>query len=141
VSKFVYDVDIPSAILVELKRYLEPSGWLIPSWCQKMLIGWCADSDDGGAAINITVNYEYRWARITFFPAFHVQGDKREAVIHELIHAFAGILANYARDTIKLLIPEDEAPKFRQHCLDELQMRHEAFVQDMAHCIANKVTG
>lgn len=140
-SKFVFDADIPKTVMPELREYLLPCEWLIPSWCQKVRVGWIAQEDEDDAALSIEVHYAYRWARINVFPCFHLQTDKREMVIHEILHAFASVLANYARDAIKLLVPEDEAPKFRQSLLDELTNRHEALVQDLTYCIVRKLDG
>lgn len=49
------------------------------------------------------------------------------------------VLANYAYDTISLLVPADDAPKFRESLLEELRVRHESMVQDLAHCLAGKL--
>ena len=142
-SKIIFDKEIPESIRAELEKYVLPCEWLIPAWCQKVLIGWSEDSDEDGAAISAYVVYEYRRARFTFYPCFHTQSDQQEAVVHEFFHAFVGVLADYARDEIKRLIPEDEAPKYRQSVLDELARRHEAVVQDLAYCVMSngKING
>lgn len=137
-STIHFDKEIPEAVLPELQRYVLACEWLIPAWCQEVFVGWIAENDEGDASITAQVHYEYRWARFTFYPCFHQQTLKQEQVVHEFLHAFAAVLADYARDTIKLLIPEDDAPKFRQHALDELARRHESVVQDFTHCLMRK---
>lgn len=137
-SKIIFDKEIPETVLPELKHYVLPCEWLIPAWCEQVFIGWITNPDSEGATITTSLYYEYRWARLTFRPCFHEQTTKQEQVVHEFIHLFCGILADYARDTIKLLIPETDAPKFREHALAELTRRHESLTQDITLCIMRK---
>lgn len=129
---FIYDKDIPDAILAEIKRNLEPWGWMVPGWCERIFVGYSVNSDEGGASACVTVEYAYRWARITFFPSFLVQADPLEDALHEVIHISLAPLTNYARDAIKRLVPVDEAPKFRDTLLEEIKERVESATEDIA---------
>ena len=46
-----------------------------------------------------------------------------------MLHISLGPLANYARDTIRLLL--DDAPKFQKHAENELRIRHELATQEL----------
>ena len=66
------------------------------------------------------------------------ESRRREDLIHEMIHISTAPLADYARETIKLLL-ESDAPKFHQHAQAELSTRHELAVQELAQLINEKV--
>jgi hypothetical protein len=107
---------------------------LLPAWVQNVFVRWDETGKGDGTLISCAASYDYRSFKIVFDPTFLVRhpDEQRADVIHELVHASSCVLADYARDTIRLLVPEDEAPKFRSALLEELSQRHEAFVQDLA---------
>lgn len=135
-SRFVYDKEIPSAILSVLQSNLEPWEWLIPLWCEHVFVGYVADSSEDGASAATRVEYPYRWARITFYPCFLVQNDQSEDALHEIIHIPLAVPGQYMRDQIDVLVPEFEAPKFRETLRRELTERVEAATEDIASRIA-----
>lgn len=112
---------------------------LFPAWAQLIYINWDAAGDGKGTTIECRANYDYRSFSMTFHSGFIVQREDEHQVqvIHEILHASSAIMADWARDTINLLTPESEAPKFRQSLLEELRQRHEAFVQDLALRLVN----
>jgi len=139
-SKFIVDKDVPPAVAKQLKAELKPFEWLVPGWCQRVYIGWEPKGSDQSYLITCNSAYEYRQVRLTFYPEFLSQGDERaEHIMHDLLHGFAATLADYAWDTIERLVPAEEAPKLRATLLEELKMRHESFVQDLAHCLAQRL--
>lgn len=107
---------------------------LLPTWAQQIYIGWNGSGDGKGTTIDCHASYEYRSFTMTFHSGFIVQreDEHKAQIIHEILHASSCVLADWARDTIDLLTPESEAPKFRQSLLEELRHRHESFVQDLA---------
>jgi hypothetical protein len=138
--KIVYD-GVPPGIKKEIQAELKALQWLIPSWCQYLYINWNPTGSNDGTLIFCNTMYEYRNVRLTFCPLFLEETDRRrEHVIHDLLHGFAAPLADYAYDTIDRLVTADEAPKFRDSLLEELRVRNESFVQDLAHCLAAKLT-
>jgi len=126
--------DVPPLIKPELEARLLPYEYLIPPWCSHVWIGWQAGGSDNESAVaEVDTHYDYRWARITVYASWLEQADaaKQESLIHELLHISLAVLSDYARDTIKLLIPEDEAPKFRQQTVEQLRERCESVTQDL----------
>jgi hypothetical protein len=141
-TKYRFDSEVPELIQTELKQKLEPLEWLIPGWCQIVHIHWQEQAGLQDALITCRTDYQYRRVVLTFYPAFLSQKELQfEQLIHDLLHAFSGIAIDFADETIKLLVPENEAPKFREHLLRELGERTEAFTQDLAHCLAMKLKG
>jgi len=138
-AKFLYE-SVPPAIKRELQRELKKYEWLVPKWCQYIYVEWNPVGSNDGTLITCHTMYEYRNARLTFCPLFFGETERRtEHVIHDLLHAFAAPLADFAYDTINRLVPAEEAPKFRDSLLEELRVRNESFVQDLAHCLAQKL--
>ncbi len=59
-------------------------------------------------------------------------------IVHELLHGFVAVLADYASNSFDILCPEETDAKFNKHLYAELRQRHEAVVQDLAFAIVNK---
>lgn len=138
-SPFIYDSDIPAAMLPEIKKLLEPWGWLIPNWCERVFVGYADDSEaaSDGSVAECEVEYPYRWSRITFKPRFLNQTETARAHgLHEIAHIPVGLLSCWIAETIKTLLPEDKDAKLREFILEELRSRIEAVVQDLADRIA-----
>lgn len=127
---FIYDKDIPDSVLAEIKKAIEPWEWIIPVWCERVFVGWGDDTNKDSATTN--VEYSYRWARVTFYPPFLKQHDPSKDALHELIHIPLHIAAGWARETIKTLVTEQDAPKFRKVLLDEFTERVESATEDLA---------
>jgi hypothetical protein len=139
-NKFIFNPAIPKVIVKELRQELKAYDWLIPDWCQRVYVDWAEQGSTDGTLITCQTSYEYRNARLTFYPQFLSEGDqKAEHIIHDLLHGFTSVLANYAYDTISLLVPPEDAPKLRESLLEELRIRHESMVQDLAHCLGRKL--
>lgn len=138
-----YQEGIPSEVLPTIQRLVEPWRWLIPPWCQEVKVVWeqeAAEGDAAGASACAYVNYEYRWARISFYPRFltdppHLQ---TENVAHELLHIAVEPLARYALETVDTLLKE-ESPKFHATLRKELTERTEAVVTDLAYLINSRM--
>jgi len=140
-SKFVFDLDIPPIIRREIEAKLGSFDWLIPGWCQRVFVGWDDAPSDPDEMISCLVDYEYRKARVTFCPRFLAEGDRQiEDAIHDLLHGFSCPLFDYARDRIEALLPEDGQKLFRDCLVDELRVRHEGFIQDLAFALARKLS-
>jgi hypothetical protein len=134
-ERFHFDKALPDVVKAELERFLPELGVFVPSWCQRVTFYWW-QRDDDGEDMSISVNYEYRFASLYVTPLW-LGGDdraKRENIIHELVHVSVGPLANYARETFKLLL--DGEPKFRQHADNELRVRHELVTQELAFILS-----
>lgn len=84
-------------------------------------------------------NYAYRWASIRVHPGWldTPEWDRRQAVIHELLHVFLAPLANYAECEIDRLL-KDEAPKYHGSVRAELTDRLEGAIQDLATVLRDR---
>lgn len=128
-----YD-ETPALVLPELQRYLNDLNHLVPDWCSHVWVAWCAgDSSNASTVADMTVHYDYRWARMNVYASWLDQTEefKREALVHELMHLFVAPLSDYARDTLKLLCPENEAEKFSKSIIEQLRERCESVTQDL----------
>lgn len=139
-NKFIYSQSIPGEIKAEIEKYLNPLGWLVPGWCQRIFVEW-AEGNDQNAAICCSTSYEYRQITLTFFPSWHTGDEEHKShmVAHDLLHAFTAPLSDYANELICTLLPEEESPKYRKSALEELRVRHESFVQDLSFSITRKL--
>lgn len=132
--------ETPALILPELHRFLSELNHLVPDWCSHVWVAWCAgDTDNASTVADITAHYDYRWARMNVYASWLDQTEefKREALVHELMHLFVAPLADYARDTFKLLIPENEAEKFSKATREQIRERGESVTQDLTRLILN----
>ena len=82
-----------SSVGPELKANLEARNIrdffiLLPSWVHEVIIAYNSSDDD--ALISIYASHPYRWIKLTFTGAWFDpdSGDKTEALIHELMHAY-----------------------------------------------------
>lgn len=126
--------DVPSLARGIIEPLVDRYSALFPTWAQMIYVHY-GDAGDGRAAtIECRADYTYRFFSMTFDPSFLAQSEDehKTQVIHEILHASSCVMADWARDTINRLVPESEAPKFRESLLDELCQRHESFVQDLA---------
>lgn len=144
-SRFDYCGDIPSDLKEKLEAILNPLEWLLPPWCYKCGVYWCSDANNktaqGGAAIAAGTSYEYRHMSITFYPAFFdsTESERRMMTIHDLLHCITAVMADYACEELKRLLPEDDAPNYRGAVLDELERRAESVTQDLARIIHERL--
>jgi len=133
-----YEKNMPDEMKAEVSKVLDPMLFLIPGWLQRLRIEWCCDANDedfqGGASMWVSVSYEYRLATLVVTPLLLEDDAKGRQcqVIHELLHVSTCILADYARDEIQRLLPEDDDPKYHGAIMAELTSRHEAMTQDLA---------
>lgn len=139
-SKFIYDDDIPVYLLPELRRYLEPLEWLVPSWCNRVFIGWngAESKDDGVAIMDNLVRYPYRWARITFYGRWTNQTDdlKPHLVAHEILHIAIDPLYHYACDVLGEIAADND--DLRRRVQTEMTDRVEAVTEDLAMIIGSR---
>lgn len=138
---FIYDKDIPPSVLVEIQTALEPWGWIVPTWCERVFVGWSEESREENYSATTNVEYAYRWARITFYPCFLKQHNQAQDALHEVIHIPMHVVTGWARETIRTLVTEEDAPKFRQVLLAEMLERTEAATEDLASRINAHVSG
>jgi hypothetical protein len=132
--------EVPDFVKPELSRFLDDLNHLIPDWCSHVWVQWYSnDSGNASTCADITVYYDYRWARMNVYASWLEQTEefKRESLIHELMHLFIAPLSDYARDIVKLLVPEDEAEKFHKATVSMMSERCESVTQDLTRLVLN----
>lgn len=126
----------------ELEKHLTPFLWLVPQWCISLNINlWDSTQENCGELASVVVSYDYRRITIDFTTTWLDRTDREKtfAVVHELVHGFIAIMADFSRDTINNLCPESEAEKFNKFMQSELRTRHESATEDLAFAIMNKL--
>lgn len=126
--------DVPDMARQIIEPLIDRYEALFPTWAQLIYVHYGNAGDGNSATIECRCDYSYRFFSMTFDPGFLAQSEEehRTQIIHEILHASSSVLADWARDAIKRLVPESEAPKFQETLIEELRQRHESFVQDLA---------
>jgi len=135
--KINFEKNIPTEIRSAIEPLVNDLAWLIPGWCQYIDIRW-QEENPQGAFMQCGTNYAYRWVSITVFPQWLMQEDseRKECLVHEIIHGLNAPLADWIREVIKTLAPEETEGRLQTILMDELVQRNESFVQDMAFAIS-----
>jgi hypothetical protein len=137
-TEIVWNNGIEPQNKAEIEKYLNPFLFLIPKWCQRLVIN--VYPSDNGNAIETTTHYDYRWIQMNFFSDWFVERNevKQEDIIHDLLHGFTSIAIDYAIRQIDNLCPESEAEKFNRSMKEQLTILCESMTQDLAFAIMNK---
>lgn len=133
-----YAPTIQPTLRAEIEQHIEKYLWLFPKWVLVLNVNlWDAVADECGELASVVLHYDYRMVTISFTTAWFDRPEivKEQAVIHEILHSYFGILADYARSNFDLLCDKNETPKFNQSLQNELAMRHESATQDLAFTI------
>lgn len=137
--EIIYNKNIEPQNKAEIEKRLTPFLWLAPNWCLELYVNlW--DSVEGGELASISLSYDYRRITIDFATAWldRDAAIKEQTIIHELLHGYLGLVADYARDSFNNLCSKDDAPKFNEHLQNELRIRHESATQDLSFALLNK---
>jgi hypothetical protein len=139
-AQIIWNKEIEEVNKVEIEKYLMPYIWLVPSWCQKLVINLYPVSENGGNAIETTTYYDYRWIKVNFYSSWLSERPevKQEHIVHDLLHGFTSIVVDYAIDQIDNLCPESEAEKFNRSMKKQLSILCESMTQDLAFAILSK---
>lgn len=137
--EFIYDADIPTVIVPVIQRSIEPWAWVVPVWCERVFVGYSAESSGNNESAACYVEYPYRWARLTFYPCFLKQDNLSLDGLHELVHIPVAVLSMWMKERIRTMVKEEDAPIFRKVLLDELTERTEAATQDLTSRIYARV--
>jgi len=135
-TRFEFEPNFPTDLLHSVAGLLKRYEWLVPLWCQRILVRFRGDSEDGEDA-DCTTRKDYRWSVITIRGNFleETERGRRISIVHELVHIPTTRVFSYAADTVDLLFKDGDAPKFHQHIKDGLREHYEAGVQDLAERI------
>lgn len=126
-------------VLPTIKELLEPWEWIIPSWCDRVVVHYDADlnpDEDGDAAMSCSTQYRYRLAVITFYPPFITQSNPVQNTLHELCHIPIDIMAGWIEERIDQLVPVADQPLLNKTLQAELLERVESATQDLSSRIA-----
>jgi hypothetical protein len=135
-----YCPKFPPEIREKVEPILDDISWLVPGWCQRVVVFWEPVNQDRNSAF-INVNYAYRFVQITICSDFlgQTEQEMRDDLLHELIHGFICPMADYAREIIDLYCPKDESPKTNEMLHRELTRKNEAITQDFTFVLAGKI--
>lgn len=139
-SRVEYRGEWPAEARAAVEASMAGLEWLIPDWCTELILRWDSappDAPDGTAgAACTTACYEYRWACIRVYPSWLEGGpaERRQELVHELLHVFTAPLVEYVEKMADRLLKED-APKFHATVREEIRERQEAATQDLSHAI------
>lgn len=138
-SKFEFLGEWPEEARAAVEPSLDGLEWLVPAWCSTVMIRWAAFPEDEAqqfSSASCVMAYEYRWAKIIIRPCFlsDPPSDRRNNLIHELLHVFIGPLMEYSEQMAARFL-KDDAPKFYEATMEELRMRNESATQDLSLAI------
>lgn len=134
VPRVEYMYKTPPEVATVISALVEKWSWFTPPWCQDLYIGWDGGGRDDCRLMDCSISYRYRTVTIRIYGAFldTTPQKREESFVHELCHSFVGVAMEFAEEMIDRLIPQNEAPKFKETARNELDARHEAAVQDLA---------
>lgn len=137
--KIEFKKDFPPELKPRYEKIIKKASWLIPGWCQSVVVFWDAH-DDERASLYTRVNYEYRFIQITVCSDCIGTSDKDllTEVIHEMIHGFINPLADYAKEIVNTFCSKDDSPKTNKILHNEITRKNESVTQDLAFAISNK---
>ncbi len=132
-AEIIFDKDFPEWLKPQVENLLGEFAWLLPTWLQRLFVGYSAEDADNSAKIN--VQKDWRFARLTFCASYIKNEDKirRDDLAHELIHSFISPLKNYAVEVIEKLCKGDDL--LFEIIKAELISRNEQVTQDFAYAI------
>jgi hypothetical protein len=139
--EIIFNKNIEPKNKEEIEKFLLPWIWLVPNWCQKIVINLYPVSENSpNNGIETTTHYEYRWIKIDFFSGWLTERDdvKQEHIVHDLLHGFTSIVVDYATEQIDNLCPPNEAEKFNRSMKTQMSILCESMTQDLAFAIMNK---
>lgn len=136
--KIEFDSDFPVMLSRDIESLLEDKLWILPTWMQRLYVGWQADNESDDA--NMRVDKDYRFARLTICGHFLTNSPIRqhEILYHELIHCQISPIADYAKEVIDIYCSKDESPKTNELLHREITRKNEAITQDFAYQLADK---
>lgn len=139
VGKFHFYNDWPDTVLSDVLSCLQPMEWLLPPWCQVCVLFW--DGRNPNAIATSRLDFDYRRFNIWFAPQWLQcdEREKKESIIHELVHAHNLTIAEYARVELERLLPQD--PNHRASVLEALKIRVEQSTCDLTFCLLEHLHG
>lgn len=122
-----YDKSVNESILPLVKSRLEKYLFLIPDWCQNVLIFFKTHNPDGDS-LACSTSFHYRFTHINVYPTFFDDDQWEISVIHEMIHILQSPYTNKVESMIEKFVP----PSIAEYLVEELIKEEEGITQDMA---------
>lgn len=137
-GKLVYLQDWPDEVLPAIREAVAQCAWIVPAWCHEVCVTWHPMITDRAA--DMESDFRYRRARLRICAQFMDQtGEERVNVIrHELLHISTSPIVDFAAETFKRLLHDDEQKQFLKSIQDTLVERHEGCVEDLTRCIESR---
>lgn len=124
--------EVRTAVRPLLLEYL----WLVPEWVQVLGI-YFAQTDEFAEGASCDANPAYQWAALTIRPRWleSNQDERRQDVVHEILHIPVSNMVIEHTETVKLLFADGDAPKFRTKLEDVWRREFERSVQSLTFSI------
>ncbi len=134
-GNFVFLQDWPPEIISAVQSALEPCTWLRPAWCHDVCVTWNPRISDCTASMESDFRYRRACLRICAQFMDQTEAERINVLRHELLHISTSPIVDYATETFKRLLQEDEQKQFLKSIKDTLDERHEGCVEDLMRCI------
>lgn len=136
-TKITWCETVPVELKTLLLPILDEILWLLPRWCEELLIEFDPKPEDNFTAACVN-SEEYRWVKIlvsSYWLQYSIK-ERKYALIHEFIHASNGYIGNYIKKLTDKFITDEAAKIFLK---GEGQQYIERATQDLAACIYAKI--
>lgn len=122
----------PSDLQAIFSKYLEEWWPLVPTWVQEGQVSYRPDNEH---LLEITVNFRNRWIVFTLTGNFFncSEGERRQAIRHEMVHAILEPLGETIDSIIDSL--SEEGTPLRSMIQKQLENSVEGVVEDLGRGI------
>ena len=131
-----YHRDIPRDILPSVQRHVETWLWLVPTWCQLIVVLWEGDVRGSAAC---TARYDYRVAKIHIRPLWpeSTERERSKDIAHEVMHIVQDPYHRHVWRVAEFL--KDKYPEMETLVEKELRAGLEQANTDLTHAIVQLV--
>lgn len=129
---------VPPEIIAIVEPVLAERLWMVPTWCQEIVVKF-DPSMDGGDAAHIEPRTEYRKAMMGIGPAFIVDtvGGREDILTHELAHLIIAPLHSWCSVVMEHSPYEEDSPS--QGMLEEhFRLALESTTEDLMRVLQEK---
>lgn len=129
----------PPALLPIIEAAVLREAWLIPNWCQDMLVRFGTNRPESVA--EMTAEVDYRRATLlvngTWFEPWYTDRERRDILLHEFCHLYVNAVSAFCWGEIERLL-DDKESKHGATLREALRVRVEQVTQDLAYAITRK---
>jgi hypothetical protein len=125
-----FDGDIPEDVRAIIAPYFPLMEVLAPQWCSRLWVRWEPDCETDSCRSCTLTRYEYRYGTVTLHGRWLAQldADRKETLIHEVLHLYVAPLSGYVRH-LAYQLSEDE--KLQAVTEEQCREYQESVTQDL----------